>query len=743
MSMNSTIPGFYRKSLQERLALLVGKGALTNAQADALAGGAALLPPDRADAMIENVIGVFGLPLAVAGNFVVDGTECIVPMVVEEPSIVAGLSGAAKLTRRQGGFETTSTESLLAGQIQLVDFSDGGELLAAVNAARAELLQSANAVLGRLVERGGGARDLDCRLLELPAGQPTAIVHVYIDTCDAMGANLVNTVCEHLAPELERLTSARAVLRILSNLADRSLVTARATIPLAALRGADRDAEALRDDIVIAAQAAEVDPYRAATHNKGVMNGIDAVAIATGNDWRAIEAAAHAYAARDGRYRSLTEWRVDTEGNLAGSVCLPLKVGIVGGSLRANPGVELGLAIAGVDSARELAGMMAAVGLAQNFAALRALAGRGIQHGHMRLHARSVAATASVPPQLVDKVVAGMIDSGDIKVWKARELTDALQTSPGSSIASGPTGTGSAAGKVILLGEHAAVYDKHVLALPLANAVVATVSTAGGPIRLEVDENGRTTTIDFATRTGSGVAAMLKLITERLGCPPDGYSIRVETQIPAAMGLGSSAAFAVALIRAFADLQGVDMDDAAVNDLAFDCEKLAHGTPSGIDNTLATFGQAVLYRRNAEPSTVPLDLAEAPPIVVASSGKRGVTRDQVAGVRARMSQQPDRFRAIFDEMDRIALAGAEALKTVSYEELGGLMNVCHGYLNAIGVSTIELEQMIAIARGAGALGAKLTGAGGGGSIVALCPGRERAVADSLRRAGYEIVSARE
>ena len=236
---------------------------------------------------------------------------------------------------------------------------------------------------------------------------------------------------------------------------------------------------------------------------------------------------------------------------------------------------------------------------------------------------------------------------------------------------------------------------------------------------------------------------MLELITDRLGCDSGGYSIRVDTQIPAAMGLGSSAAFAVALIRAFADLQDVEVDDAAVNSLAFDCEKLAHGTPSGIDNTLATYAQAVLYRRNAEPSTTPIKLDEAPPIVVASSGKRGVTRDQVAGVRARMEQQPDRFRAIFDEMDGITLAGAEALQAARYEELGGLMNLCHGYLNAIGVSTVELERMIAIARSAGAVGAKLTGAGGGGSIVALCPGREMAVADALRAAGYEIVTARD
>ena len=743
MIMDSTIPGFYRKSVSERLTTLVDMGVLTRAQADALAGGQALLPVDRADAMIENVIGVFGLPLAVAGNFIVDGVERVVPMVVEEPSIVAGLSGIAKLTRRGNGFQTECRESLLAGQVQLVDFADGDALAAAIDAARADLLETANSILPRLVARGGGARDLDCRLLRLPSGEPTAVVHIYVDTCDAMGANLVNTVCEHLAPELERLTSGRAVLRILSNLVDRSLISARATIPLASLRGTDREPEALRDDIVIAAAAAATDPYRAATHNKGVMNGIDALAIATGNDWRAIEAGAHAHAARDGQYRSLTDWQVDERGNLIGSICLPLKVGVVGGSLRANPGVEMGLAILGVETARELAGVMAAVGLAQNFAALRALAGRGIQHGHMRLHARSVAATAGVPAQHVDEVVTAMIASGEIKVWKARELAESMQSNadPSGSEASAPTGQGVAAGKVILLGEHAAVYDKHVLALPLPEAVVARVTAVEAQTSLEVAENGRLSSVDFSTRTGAGVSAMLKLIAERLGCQDSAHRIHVTTQIPAAMGLGSSAAFAVALIRALADLHERELDAAAVNALAFDCEKLAHGTPSGIDNTLATYARAVLYRRNAEPSTVALDLDARTPLVVASSGQRGVTRDQVAGVRARMSQQPERFDAIFDEMDRIALAGTDALKAGDFETLGSLMNLCQGYLNAIGVSTVELERMISIARSAGAAGAKLTGGGGGGSIVALCPGRETAVADALQAAGYEIISA--
>lgn len=747
MTRDSRLPGFYRKSMAERIDALVETGAIGEESARLLKSGMPLLPADRADKLIENVIGTFGLPFGIAGNFLVDGKDYLVPMVVEEPSIVAGLSGAAKLARHGGGFTSQCVESLLAGQVQLVDIEDPEAALAIVAGAREKLLESANRILPRLVERGGGATDLDCRVVRLADGRQTMIVHVYVDTRDAMGANLVNSVCEHLAPELETLVSGRSVLRILSNLADRSLVSSKVCYPLESLRANGHSAETVRDNIVLAADVAAADAWRAATHNKGVMNGIDALAIATGNDWRAIEAGAHAYAAIGGRYTSLTEWRVSNSGDLEGSIRLPLKVGIVGGSLGANPGATLGLEIVGVDTALELAKLMAAVGLAQNFAALRALATHGIQRGHMRLHARTVASTAGVPAHLFDRVVSALIDSGDIKSWKATELMTQMSTSgngAGNGASSnGRTGHGAAAAKVILLGEHAAVYDKHVLALPLDGAVRATITETPGGMEFEFVELGRSKAIDLKAPAGpgAGISAAMELIMNEIGIEERAFRVHVDSRVPAAMGLGSSAAFAVAIVRAFDDLFGLGLDNGRVDEIAFACEKLAHGTPSGIDNTLATYARPVLYRRSRMPSTQTLSLPDSPPIVVASSGNPGITRDQVAGVRSRYDQQPDFYARIFDEIDAISLAGAEALQAGDYEKLGGLMNLCHGYLNAIGVSTPELEVMVGVARSAGAAGAKLTGAGGGGSIVALCPGCRDAVADALLMKGYDIILA--
>ncbi len=744
MSLDSRIPGFYRKSITERIDALVEVGGLDSESARLLKSGLPLLPSDRADRMIENVVGTFGLPFAVVGNFIVDGRDCLVPMVVEEPSIVAGLSGAAKLARHAGGFVSRCDEYLLAGQIQLVEVDDPESARASVLALRDELMQLADESQERLVARGGGARDLTCRLVDLPDGSRSVVVHIYLDTCDAMGANMVNTVCELLAPVLEEKIGGRAVLRILSNLADRAVVTSTVRYPLEVLRAQGFTAEAVRDGIVLAASLAEVDPYRATTHNKGIMNGIDAVAIATGNDWRAIEGAAHAYAARDGGYRSLTRWKVGHGDELVGEISLPLKVGIVGGSLRANPGAELGLEIAGPESALELAKTMAAVGLAQNFAALRALVTHGIQRGHMRLHARSVASTAGVPPHLFDKVVAGLIDSGEIKTWKATELMDEMRQTPSRedrSIATGEVGEGVAAAKVILLGEHAAVYDKHVLALPLEGAVSATISRKGEDLDFEFVELGRRKDIDLKASAGpgAGISSALELIMQELSIEQRGFHVQVESRVPAAMGLGSSAAFAVAIVRAFDALLDLRLPIDRVNEIAFACEKLAHGTPSGIDNTLATYAKPVLYRKSATPTTQTLSLTETPPIVVASSGKPGITREQVAAVKSRAEQAPDYFGRIFAEIDSISLAGADALQSADYAKLGGLMNLCHGYLNALGVSTPELETMVGVARDAGALGAKLTGAGGGGSIVALCPDRRDAVADALLMQGYDII----
>ncbi|MDH5456875.1 MAG: hydroxymethylglutaryl-CoA reductase, degradative, partial [Gammaproteobacteria bacterium] len=433
---DSRISGLYKLSIPERIARLEEQGWLSSADAARLRDGRHVLAATAADHMIENVVGVFGLPFAIAPNFIVNDREHVVPLVVEEPSIVAGLSSAAAMARPTGGFEVESHSQLLVGQVHLVDVQDADHAIAAIGAAKSELLDAANAVHPRLLERGGGVRDIEVRLFALPDGRPLIAVHVLVDTCDAMGANLVNSICEAVAPEIAARCDGQVALRILSNLADRSMFTARVRYALPAN---------VRDAIITANDIALVDPYRAATHNKGIMNGIDAVAIATGNDWRAIEAGAHAYAAATGRYQSLTRWHTALNGDLVGEIKLPLKVGTVGGTLANNPAARLGLALAGAHNARELAELLAAVGLAQNFAALRALATHGIQAGHMQLHARSVAASAGAPESLLDTVVEQLVESGEIKDWKAREILESLQRAD----AGAPTA--SAAGKVILL----------------------------------------------------------------------------------------------------------------------------------------------------------------------------------------------------------------------------------------------------------------------------------------------------
>lgn len=743
MGMDSRIPDFFRMTIVERIDALASLGALSADDVDALTSGRPLLPVESADKLIENVIGTYSLPFAVAPNFRINGRDYLVPMVVEEPSIVAGLSGAAKLARDGGGFTVSVGESLLAGQIHLIDIDDPDTIIFALNRHVPQLLIMANQVLPNLEARGGGCRDIEFGKSQLPDGRWTIVLHLLTDTQDAMGANLVNTVCERIAPEVEALAGGRAVLKILSNLTDRSLHTANVIFPLASLVTSEFSAESVRDDIVLATQIANADPHRAATHNKGIMNGVDAVAIATGNDWRAIEASAHAYAGRNGGYRSLSEWRVTAGGDLKGQLTLPLKVGIVGGSLRANPGAELGLRIAGVETAADLAAIMASVGLAQNFAALRALVTHGIQRGHMRLHARSVASAAGVPAEHFEKVVRSMIESGDVKTWKAQELTAELSRvshdadDPAEDFSAAAVGI--AAGKVILLGEHAAVYDRHAVALPLSNAVTARIIGGGSGIRLSLCERGIERQVVFDESVDPGISAALVLILRRLKIEARDFAIRIESRIPSAMGLGSSAAFVVAIIRAFDRLLSLGLDDRSVDSLAFDCEKLAHGTPSGIDNNLATYGQPVLFSKSSATRTKPIALSEPPPIVVASSGIRGITKDQVAGVRVRFDRNQAIYNTIFDEIDELSVAGAVALRDRDYETLGSLMNVCHGFLNAIEVSIPELETMIQIARSNGAIGAKLTGAGGGGSIVALCPDCEDAVAAALGAAGHAII----
>jgi hydroxymethylglutaryl-CoA reductase len=426
MEGSSRLVGFYKLSIAERIRLIQEVAGLTDEEANALSGAAGL-DLGQADHMIENVVGVLGLPLGIATNFVINGRNILIPMAIEEPSVVAGASFAARLVRDGGGFKTSSDEPLMIGQIQLLDVTNPWAARFELLSAKERILALANEQDPVIVGLGGGARDLEVRVVEQSAVGPMLIVHLIYDARDAMGANTVNTAVEAVAPLVAAISGGRTLLRILSNLADRRLARAKGVVPASSLAHGEFSGKEVAQGIVEAWAFAAADPYRAATHNKGIMNGIDAVVIATGNDWRAIEAGAHSYAARDGQYTSLSTWQLNAEGNLVGTLEMPLAVGIVGGATRVHPVAKAALKLLGVKTARELAEILAAVGLAQNLAALRALASEGIQRGHMKLHARQVAIAAGAEGELIDRVVQAMLNEGAIRLDRAEAILQELR----------------------------------------------------------------------------------------------------------------------------------------------------------------------------------------------------------------------------------------------------------------------------------------------------------------------------
>lgn len=427
----SRIAGFYNLTLEERLARTAEAAGLDLADfAPWQTGG---LSPQSADHMIENVIGLHSLPLGIGLNFLINGRDVLVPMAVEEPSVVAGASFMAKLARAGGGFQTSSSEPLMIGQMQVIHLDDLHLARLKLYEKKAELLAAADEIDPVLKKLGGGARDLEVRVIEHSPIGGFLVVHLIYDVRDAMGANAVNTACERLAPQVEAITGGKVHLRILSNLADRRLARARCTIPVKELAFENFSGEAVRDGILAAWAFAASDPYRAATHNKGIMNGVDAVVIATGNDWRAIEAGAHAYAARSGRYTSLSTWGKDSVGNLVGTLEMPMAVGIVGGATKVHPAARAAIRLMGVKTAAELAEVIVAVGLAQNLAALRALATEGIQRGHMSLHARQVAIAAGATGELIEKVAAQMVAEKTVRIDRAEEIVKQYAGRQGNS----------------------------------------------------------------------------------------------------------------------------------------------------------------------------------------------------------------------------------------------------------------------------------------------------------------------
>jgi hydroxymethylglutaryl-CoA reductase len=420
MERTSRIEGFYKMSMEERLRVAKEFGQLTDEEAKALSGveGVALSILDR---MIENAVGSMPVPLGIAANFRINGRDYLVPMAIEEPSVIAAASNAAKMALEGGGFEASSTQPIMIGQIQITGLEDPQSASKRILQGRDAILEHANRQDPMLVKVGGGAKDLEARIIDSKTGQQV-VVHLLVDVRDAMGANAVNTMAESIAPLLEEITGGRVYLRILSNLAIHRLARARAVWKKEAIGG-----EEVVNGVVEAYSFADADPFRCATHNKGIMNGVDAVILATGNDTRAIEAGAHAYAASKGSYKPLTTFEKTPEGDLAGSIELPMAVGLIGGATKVHPTARACIKLLGVKSASELAEVAAAVGLAQNFAALRALATVGIQKGHMSLHARNIVISAGCPPELVEEVVGILISERKIRMDRATEVIGELK----------------------------------------------------------------------------------------------------------------------------------------------------------------------------------------------------------------------------------------------------------------------------------------------------------------------------
>jgi hydroxymethylglutaryl-CoA reductase len=427
--MDSQIPGFYKKNADERLSAVKEFSQLSDEDIAVLKRFGSL-DFETANRMIENVVSTHSLPMGIATNFKINGTDYLIPMVLEEPSVVAAASFVAKLSRNAGGFNATASAPIMIGQIQLVGIPDVDAAIAAVEKEKHALITHANehdpAVL---VRYGGGLKDIELRKLETMRGD-MLIIHLLVDCRDAMGANAVNTLAEALAPKFEQLTGGEARLKIISNLAVYRTATAQAVWKkedlAASVKDMDMNGEEIVERILDAYAFAEADPYRASTHNKGIMNGIDAVILATGNDFRAFEAGAHTYATRNGGYKPLTQYSKDANGDLVGKIEIPVAVGTIGGSIRTHPTANIALKILQVKTSQELGMVLASVGLAQNFAAMRALATEGIQRGHMKLHAANIAVQAGAQREQIQMIVDKMIADKNIKVSHAQDLLKEL-----------------------------------------------------------------------------------------------------------------------------------------------------------------------------------------------------------------------------------------------------------------------------------------------------------------------------
>ncbi len=721
LAKSSRIPRFYRLSVEQRLAHLTRTFGLSDNEIASLRQGNALRI-DHAVNMVENAVGIMGLPLGLAVNFLVDGKEYLVPMATEEASVIAGASKAALMIRRGGGFSTETTEPVMIGQIQIIDLPASFTTVDIITAHKAEIIEAANFASPRMVRRGGGVYDIEARLLnDAIDSPPMLIVHLFFKVCEAMGANAVNTACEAAAPKVVSITGGEANLKVVSNLADQRITRAGFRIPILSLADTEDQARRIAHRLVEAGRMAELDPYRAATHNKGIFNGIDAMAIALGQDWRAIEAGGHAYAARSGSYRSLTKYRMDGE-ILAGEIELPLQVGLIGGAVAVNPAVKILRRVTGVENSREMARLMAAVGLGQNFAACLALCTEGIQKGHMALHARSLAVSAGVATEDVTHVAEEMVQHGRINIAAAEDIYRHLRLKRAAVRPSPLPVESFVPGKVVLFGEHATVYGHPgIVAAVNVGLTVKIAPDPDGPRFIQPDFRKR-----FPIPDSDGDFRLFSraadIALERHDMTLEPIAINIESDLIPGVGMGSSAAFAAAICRAFRTYKRLPEATLWNHDIfeqVQELERVFHGNPSGMDAAAVLSGGVIWFRRGNPREILPLRLPKPLSLLIAVVEPGARTVDMVRRVKQAYEKDPRVVQAILDDIGNLTVDAGISLGTGSLEETGRLMFRNHESLARLGVSTKALDSAVELALDNGALGAKLTGSGGGGAVIAL------------------------
>jgi hydroxymethylglutaryl-CoA reductase len=720
--VSSRIPGFYRLPVERRLAYLQRTFNFSDNEIAELREGRSL-HVEHAVNMVENAIGVHGIPLGLALNFLVDDREFIVPMAIEEASIIAAASKAALMIRKDGGFTTEIDEPIMIGQIQVLDLDDPIAAEKAIHSEKAKIIDGSNLANPRMVKRGGGVRDVETRIIDAGAniGQ-MLIVHLLIDVREAMGANMINYACEAAGPLIEKITGGRVNLRILSNLADHRIARASFSISFENLKTNEMSGSEVAQRMVEAGQFAVVDPYRATTHNKGIFNGIGAAALALGQDWRALEAGGHAYAARTGQYSSLTKYWIEND-RLHGHIELPMQIGVVGGASNSHPGVRMLRAISGAVTSDEMAGLFASVGLAQNFAACLALCTVGIQQGHMALHARSVAISVGVPTGLVEEVASEMIRRGEVKVAVAEKIFREMQMRNLETVQNETLPiSGFAPGKVILFGEHATVYNYPGITASIDIGLTVQVKRdIDGPRFL----NPKFKQAFDVPESDQDIRLFSKAVDEALelyGLQREPIAIGIESELVPGMGLGSSAAFSAALcsaLRSYRDGEGeLNLSSEMMDDVQR-LEKIFHGHPSGMDAATVLSDGVIWFRKGPPREIIPIQLRRSITGIVCIVEPGARTIDMVELVKHNREKDPERIDTILDSIGQLTSDAGIALGIGDIPEVGKLMFRNHKLLTQLGVSTPKLNEAVEYMLDCGVLGAKLTGSGGGGTVIAL------------------------